>query len=267
MGMSASAFDAHRPPARERLDDCVHCGFCLPACPTYDLWGQEMDSPRGRIDLMNLAERGEVALDGIFVRHIDACLGCMACVTACPSGVRYDELIEATRAQVERNHRRTLLDRWFRALVFWLFPHPARLRAAAVLAWLYQRLGLRALLARTGVRERLPVRLRALESLMPPVSLGDVRRRFPEHVVAHGRRRLRAGLLTGCVQSTGQPHGSSPWKAATSSPPGPGGAAAPWPCTPAGSPRPGPPPGRQSRSSRRPGWIAWSSTPPAAAPA
>ena len=81
-----SAFDDHRPPDRDLLDDCVHCGFCLPTCPTYQLWGEEMDSPRGRIYLINLAEKGEIGLDGPFTEHIDACLGCMACVTACPSG-------------------------------------------------------------------------------------------------------------------------------------------------------------------------------------
>ena len=95
------AFDAHRPPSQERLEDCVHCGFCLPTCPTYALWGQEMDSPRGRIYLMGAGLDG-APLTPTMVGHFDACLGCMACVTACPSGVRYDELIEATRAQVER---------------------------------------------------------------------------------------------------------------------------------------------------------------------
>ena len=100
------AFDGHRPPAKELVDVCVHCGFCLPTCPTYLLWNEEMDSPRGRIVLMNVAleeEAGE--LSDAMVTHWDRCLGCMACVTACPSGVRYDKLIEATRPQVERNYR------------------------------------------------------------------------------------------------------------------------------------------------------------------
>src|SRR3712207_2603609 len=107
-------FDAHHPPADERIADCVHCGFCLPTCPTYQLWGEEMDSPRGRIYLMNLAEKGEIGLDGPFTEHIDACLGCLACVTACPSGVQYDKLIEAVRPQIERNVRRAPADRAFR---------------------------------------------------------------------------------------------------------------------------------------------------------
>ena len=95
-----SAFDDHHPPQRELLDDCVHCGFCLPTCPTYELWGEEMDSPRGRIYLINLAEKGEIGLDGPLHEHIDRCLGCMACVTACPSGVQYDKLLESVRPQL-----------------------------------------------------------------------------------------------------------------------------------------------------------------------
>src|SRR5207244_2532975 len=100
------AFDAHHAPDPELIEDCVHCGFCLPTCPTYLLWGEEMDSPRGRIHLMKLGNEG-AALTPTMAGHFDACLGCMACVTACPSGVRYDELLEATRQQVERRHRRS----------------------------------------------------------------------------------------------------------------------------------------------------------------
>ena len=95
-----SAFDATRPPSLDLIDDCVHCGFCLPTCPTYRLWGEEMDSPRGRIVLM---KQGHEEISAPLVEHIDNCLGCMACVTACPSGVQYHKLIEDTRAQVERN--------------------------------------------------------------------------------------------------------------------------------------------------------------------
>src|SRR5438132_14316795 len=87
---------------RSAASDCVHCGFCLPTCPTYQLWGEEMDSPRGRIYLMDLASKGEIELAGALHEHIDACLGCMACVTACPSGVQYDRLLESVRPQRER---------------------------------------------------------------------------------------------------------------------------------------------------------------------
>ena len=195
------AFDAFHPPSAERIADCVHCGFCLPACPTYQLWGEEADSPRGRIWLMQLGLEGEVSLDEEVVGHFDACLGCMACVTACPSGVRYDELIEATRAQVERNHRRSLGDRLFRAAIFALFPHPRRLRAAAAAGWVYQRLRGPTAVRRLGLSRRLPPRLRALEELLPDVRLRDLRAGLPPRVPAQGSRRLTVGLLSGCVQS------------------------------------------------------------------
>src|SRR5690242_17150732 len=99
-------FDAHRPPERSVIEDCVHCGFCLDTCPTYLLWGEEPDSPRGRIVLIDEALQPGSELSDEMVSHFDRCLGCMACVTACPSGVRYDRLIERTRPQVERHYTR-----------------------------------------------------------------------------------------------------------------------------------------------------------------
>ena len=106
-GMSASAdvSTAIHPPSRALIDACVHCGFCLPSCPTYALWGEEMDSPRGRLYLMKAGLEGRTAMGPSFVQHFDACLGCMACVTACPSGVQYAPLIEATRGQIDRRYR------------------------------------------------------------------------------------------------------------------------------------------------------------------
>ena len=193
-----SAFDSHRPPERDLLDDCVHCGFCLPTCPTYQLWGEEMDSPRGRIFLMDLAEKGEIGLEGAFRQHIDACLGCMACVTACPSGVQYDRLLESVRPQLERNVGRAPSDRYFRNAIFALFPYRRRLRAAAVPGALYQRL--RRIPAVAALVSRLPGRLAAVESLLPPVSLRDAFARLPVHTPAAGARRGRVALLSGCVQ-------------------------------------------------------------------
>jgi len=193
-----SAFDDHHPPQRELLDDCVHCGFCLPTCPTYQLWGEEMDSPRGRIYLMNLADKGEIDLDGPFTEHIDACLGCLACVTACPSGVQYDKLIESVRPQIERNVRRKPADRLLREMIFALFPYKRRLRAAAVPGALYQQL--RRLGPVRTLAAKLPGRLGALESLLPPVSLREAFARLPEHTPAVGDRRASVALLTGCVQ-------------------------------------------------------------------
>lgn len=108
---------------RVLVDTCVHCGFCLPTCPTYQLWGQEMDSPRGRIQLMKLGLDGE-PLTGSTATHIDRCLGCMACVTSCPSGVRYDQLITAKRAELETGYPRSWRERVLRTVIFSLFPYP-----------------------------------------------------------------------------------------------------------------------------------------------
>jgi glycolate oxidase iron-sulfur subunit len=157
-----------------------------------------MDSPRGRIYLMNLAEKGEIGLDGPFTEHIDACLGCMACVTACPSGVQYDKLLESVRPQIERNVARSPADRAFREAIFTLFPYKRRLRAAAVPGALYQKL--RAVPAVRRLAARLPGRLGALESLLPPVSLRGAFARLPERTPAVGERRATVALLTGCVQ-------------------------------------------------------------------
>jgi len=190
------AFDAHHPPEASLLADCVHCGFCLPVCPTYQLWGKETDSPRGRIYLMKVGLEGE-PLSGAMARHFDLCLGCLACVTACPSGVDYGSLLQATRQQVDRRHRRPLPERLWRRLLFALLPHPPRLRWLRSALGLYQVLGGRALLRRTGLRRLLPGRLRALESLQPAIDpIEDV----PLDTPARGVERARVGFLSGCVQ-------------------------------------------------------------------
>ncbi|OLT23132.1 glycolate oxidase [Pseudonocardia sp. CNS-139] len=194
------SFDEHRPPDRELLDDCVHCGFCLPTCPTYQVTGEEMESPRGRIYLMDLATRGEIPLDEAFGGHMDSCLGCLACVSHCPSGVRYDKLIEAVRPQVERQIPRATPDGLFRRLIFSLFPYSNRLRLAAVGGLLYRRLGVRAVLHVLGIIDLLPPRLRALEALLPPVTLRSLLRRSAPFTAAVGPPRLRVGLMPGCAQ-------------------------------------------------------------------
>ncbi len=194
------AFDDHHPPDPELIADCVHCGFCLPTCPTYLLWGEEMDSPRGRIALMKMASREQIGMTPNFALHIDQCLGCMACVTACPSGVQYDKLIEATRGQVERRHPRTLPDRAFRSLLFALFPHPERLRVLLPALWLYQKSGAARLLDSRLGRAYIPARLRAMASVLPPVRLAG-RAETPAAVIpARGQKRMRVGMLLGCVQ-------------------------------------------------------------------
>jgi glycolate oxidase iron-sulfur subunit len=197
----ASVYDAHHPPATELIDQCVHCGFCLPTCPTYLLWNEEMDSPRGRIYLMKMAADGGVAsMDKTFVSHFDKCLGCMACVTACPSGVQYGKLIEANRAQIERNYRRPFLDRLFRRLIFSIFPYPKRLRWLLLPLWFYQRSGLRWLFHKIGLIRSLPVRLRSMESLLPEIYLRELFAPIPRDVMPKRAPRMRVGVLLGCVQ-------------------------------------------------------------------
>lgn len=149
---------------------------------------------------MDLAAQGEIPLDDAFSSRIDSCLGCLACTTACPSGVQYDRLIEAVRPQIERNVPRQPLDRLFRGLIFKLFPYPGRLRVAALGGIAYQKLGIRSLLKRLGLIQRLPARLQALEALLPPVRLRDLFRRSPSFVAATSPARLRVGLLAGCAQ-------------------------------------------------------------------
>jgi glycolate oxidase iron-sulfur subunit len=197
---SRGSFDEHHPPSRELLDDCVHCGFCLPTCPTYQVTGEEMESPRGRIYLMDLAARGEIPLDEAFGARMDSCLGCLACVSHCPSGVKYDKLIEAVRPQVERQIPRAVPDGLFRRLIFALFPYPGRLRLAAIGGILYQRLGIRAVLHFLGVIDALPPRLRALEALLPPVTLRSLFTRTAPFTAAVGKARLRVGMMPGCAQ-------------------------------------------------------------------
>jgi glycolate oxidase iron-sulfur subunit len=204
---------------------CIHCGFCLPTCPTYVVWGEEMDSPRGRIVLMRAAEEqsGDI---GPIATHIDRCLGCMACVTACPSGVRYDILIEQMRPEVERRHRRTLADRAFRRFCFEVFTHPGRLRVLVPFLVAGRRLGLdrrlRAWLEEhpgtgrpqsPGLSEPPPSagggngrprfrRLAAMMRVSPDVTLSASWRRLPERTAADpegGAARGAVGLLQGCV--------------------------------------------------------------------
>ncbi|HVV29953.1 MAG TPA: heterodisulfide reductase-related iron-sulfur binding cluster [Mycobacteriales bacterium] len=190
------AFDADHPPQAALVADCVHCGFCLPSCPTYSLWGQEMDSPRGRIDLIKEGLEGE-PLSVSAVRHLDQCLGCLACVSSCPSGVRYDRLLEDTRGQIERRVQRPRAERLLRKLIYALFPHPRRLRALRGPLLLYQRSGLRRLVARSGLLKLLPAPVQVLETLAP--RLGPMPS-LPEHTPAVGTRRRTVGLITGCVQ-------------------------------------------------------------------
>jgi glycolate oxidase iron-sulfur subunit len=188
-----------RGPERRYVDECVHCGFCLPACPTYLNWGEEMDSPRGRIDLVRALQDGRIDLESAFVGHLDRCLGCLACQTACPSGVRYDHILEEARDRIEREHERRAGEKLQRWAIFFLFPYPRRLKVAATLLWLYRRSGVQWLLRRSGLLKAWPA-LAQLDGLAPPISLHHVTAALPEHTQARGAKRKRVGLLTGCVQ-------------------------------------------------------------------
>ncbi len=198
---AVQGFDAQEPPAPDLIDACVHCGFCLATCPSYRIIGKETDSPRGRIYLMDAINRGEANLDAATAQHFDTCLGCLACVSTCPSGVEYDKLIAATRPQVERNQPRGLFDRLFRALIFNLFPYPARLRLFLPLLWLYQAIGLQSLVRATGWLGKVSPRLAAMESILPRLSLRKaLRDDLPDEIPAQGDRRYRVGMILGCVQ-------------------------------------------------------------------
>jgi len=186
-------------PERHPVNDCVHCGFCLPVCPTYLAWGEEMDSPRGRVELFRALRDGTLSPTAEVVSHLDRCLGCMACVAACPSGVRYDVVIEEARSLVHLSGARTWGQRARRTLVFALFPYPARLRVAALLLWLYRASGLRWLVRTAGLLRVLPL-LRQLEGLAPDLGLHEVGATLPTLTPAAGERRGRVALVTGCVQ-------------------------------------------------------------------
>jgi glycolate oxidase iron-sulfur subunit len=180
-------------PLEPLMDKCVHCGFCLATCPSYLLLGQEMASPRGRIYLMRAGVEERVGMSETFAGHFDTCLGCMACETACPSGVRYAPLVERTRAVIEHHHERRWPDRMFRDMLFHILPYPARLRlltlplaAAHVIRRSPRLMGL------------LPSRLRNLLALAPdaPPERTEIAALTP----AIGAKRASVGLVTGCVQ-------------------------------------------------------------------
>jgi glycolate oxidase iron-sulfur subunit len=193
-------FDSQNPPKQELIDTCVHCGFCLSTCPSYRVIGKEMDSPRGRIYLMNAINQGEAALDEATTEHFDSCLGCLACVSTCPSGVQYDKLISATRPQVERNQPRSLSDRLIRTLIFNLFPYPDRLRLLLPSLWLYQTSGLQKLVRNTGLLKQISPRLAAMESILPQITTDSLINNLPDVIPAVGEKRYRVGMILGCVQ-------------------------------------------------------------------
>jgi glycolate oxidase iron-sulfur subunit len=197
-------------PSPALIDKCVHCGFCLPTCPTYLLWGEEMDSPRGRIYLMKAGIEGRAGMTSSFVEHFDRCLGCLACVTACPSGVQYAPLIEKSRAQIEQRYSRSAGDGVFRSLLMAIVPYPWRMRLVMLplllfgplLRWISRGSSSGApVVSRPEATEgTLWGRIRAVMRLAPPMTWRSLVDRVAEHTPAVGSERLRVALLAGCVQ-------------------------------------------------------------------
>ena len=185
-------------PSPELLQRCVHCGFCLPTCPTYAVLGVEMDSPRGRIRLMETVWQGRVAVTSDpFERHMYGCLDCRACETACPSGVEFGKLMEGARSQIEAARPRSLAERLVRRVAFRvLLPRPAVLGMFARFSVLSKRLGAAAVLRAIGTRIGLARRLAALLELVPDRASS---RALPALSPARGERRGRVALFTGCV--------------------------------------------------------------------
>jgi glycolate oxidase iron-sulfur subunit len=192
------AFDALEPPDWEAIRDCVHCGICLPQCPTYRVLRQEMDSPRGRIYLIRAAAEGRIGLTENFVTHIDRCLGCRACETACPGGVPFGRLLEEVRGQLHRRVPRPASHRLVRRLVLGVFPDRERLGLVLRALRVYQRSGLQRLVRATGALRPFP-RLRSMEALLP--RLAARRDAASTDVEPPGTPRSVVGLLAGCVQA------------------------------------------------------------------
>ncbi len=184
--MTAGAATVPRFVAYEKFLDCVHCGLCLSACPSYIELGTEMDAPRGRIYLMKGLEEGSLALTPDVARHLDLCLGCRACETACPSGVRYGDLIESARSFVEERYERPLWDRWRRRLITLIFPHPQLLRTLLLPLRLLELAGILGVLRRAN----------GFASMLPTLGRWEP---LPEVARALGTERQRVGFIAGCV--------------------------------------------------------------------
>src|SRR5579862_797597 len=194
--MAASDVTAFDKPQQSDLDRCVHCGLCLNACPTYRELRVEMDSPRGRIYQMVQVRNG-APISESYIEHIDLCLACRGCETACPSGVQYGRLVEAARAEIENKIKRPWGQRLLRGLVFRkLLPSRLNLEIAGALLHLYQASGLKRLAALPGL---LPARLREIEALAPAIETPFFFAYYGKTLPAEGERRHRVAFLGGCI--------------------------------------------------------------------
>ena len=193
-----SGFSAKDKPEYEDYSRCVHCGLCSNYCPTYRLWGQEADSPRGRIRQMQLVDEGRLELGDSFVTHIDRCLNCRACESACPSGVEYGKLLELARAQIEQKYKRPFLSRAMRDFVYRrLLPYPERIATAARLMKLYQRTGLATVARSAGILKLFGMQDR--DRLMPKVDSEFFFSQLGKTFLVQGTRRARVAFFAGCI--------------------------------------------------------------------
>ncbi len=193
-----SGFTAGDNPEYADYSRCIHCGLCLNACPTYRLWHNEADSPRGRIRQMALIDQGRMELGEAFVTHIDRCLDCRACETACPSGVEYGKLVEQARAQIEKNFKRPRVSRAIRNFVYRrLLVDQRRIARMARIVRFYQRSGLESLARGTGVLRLLGLQERA--ALLPRIDREFFYSRLGQTFPARGERRARVAFFAGCI--------------------------------------------------------------------
>jgi glycolate dehydrogenase iron-sulfur subunit len=193
-----SGFTAGDNPEYADYSRCIHCGLCLNACPTYRLWHNEADSPRGRIRQMALIDQGRMELGEGFVRHIDRCLDCRACETACPSGVEYGKLVERARAQIEKNYKRPRASRAIRNFVYRrLLVEPKRIARMARIVRLYQHSGLESIVRGSGLLRLMGLQQRA--ALLPRIDREFFYSRLGQTFPARGARRARVAFFAGCV--------------------------------------------------------------------
>ncbi|MDP7579771.1 MAG: (Fe-S)-binding protein, partial [SAR202 cluster bacterium] len=198
-GTQSSPFKGPDAPSEDDLYKCVHCGFCLQACPTYIQTGLETESPRGRIALMKATNEGRLQLTETVVNHWDLCIQCRACETACPSGVPYGKLIEGTMAQVRHKKTQRLVKRIISNLLLkWLLPHQNRLGVLISLLRLYQRFGVENLVRKTKILRIFSKTIVELEQSMPRLT-GSYFKARGQVIPATGEKRARVALLSGCV--------------------------------------------------------------------
>jgi glycolate oxidase iron-sulfur subunit len=197
---SASGYGPGEAPEWDYYSKCIHCGLCLNACPTYRELGLEMDSPRGRIYQIIQVERGRLPLGESFVRHIDLCLDCRACETACPSGVEYGRLVESARAQISRNYRRPGIGSRVRSIFFQkLLPDRRKLDRLGTLLWLFQKSGLEAIVMKSGILKLFSKRLGRVAALAPRMEKPFFTERLGQVVKPEGEVRYRVAFFAGCI--------------------------------------------------------------------